>query len=364
MRKDFIKFILLAAIAIGAGPASAAFWQWSKTASNNSGADPSINWAEGMSPSSVNDSARAMMARAAEYRDDISGLLVTGGSSTAYTVTTNQTLCQAPDSTTTPKDGQLLSLTMHVTSAVTPSITADGCNAFAILSAPGQAVASGTLISGSPYSFKFSTSNNGWMLRGFYASSTNVPLGALVPYTGTTVPNSNFVFPAGQCVSTTTYASYWAMLGSPPSGSCTGGNFQLIDLSGSIPAGLDTMPGFSAANRLTSSANGCGTAMTSIGARCANGNQSRTLSVTNLPSFTPAGTISNGAITINNGTGTADVSIGSGTVGGGGAFGQNAHGAITASQGTSTFTGTAVGSSTPFPSMPPVVGVTYLLRVL
>lgn len=37
-------------------------WQWSTTAANNATADPSINWAEGQAPSTVNDSARAMMA--------------------------------------------------------------------------------------------------------------------------------------------------------------------------------------------------------------------------------------------------------------------------------------------------------------
>jgi len=38
------------------------FWKWSRTAANNATADGSINWAEGQAPSTVNDSARAMMA--------------------------------------------------------------------------------------------------------------------------------------------------------------------------------------------------------------------------------------------------------------------------------------------------------------
>jgi hypothetical protein len=40
------------------------FWKWSRTAANNATADGSINWAEGQAPSTVNDSARAMMATA------------------------------------------------------------------------------------------------------------------------------------------------------------------------------------------------------------------------------------------------------------------------------------------------------------
>ena len=67
-----------------------AFWKWSRTASSNATADSTINWAEGMAPSAVNDSARAMMARLAEWRDDVSGTITTGGTSTAYTVTSNQ----------------------------------------------------------------------------------------------------------------------------------------------------------------------------------------------------------------------------------------------------------------------------------
>lgn len=48
-------------------------YKWSQTASADATIDSTINWAEGQSPSSVNDSARAMMAAIAKYRDDIAG---------------------------------------------------------------------------------------------------------------------------------------------------------------------------------------------------------------------------------------------------------------------------------------------------
>ena len=61
-------------------------YKWSQTAASDATADPTINWAEGQAPSSVNDSARAMTAATAKYRDDIAGAIVTSGTSTAYAV--------------------------------------------------------------------------------------------------------------------------------------------------------------------------------------------------------------------------------------------------------------------------------------
>src|SRR5207302_7269374 len=66
------------------------WWKWSRVASSNATADSTINWAEGQAPSSVNDSARAVMAAAAKYRDDTAGILTTAGTATAYTIASYQ----------------------------------------------------------------------------------------------------------------------------------------------------------------------------------------------------------------------------------------------------------------------------------
>ena len=50
-------------------------YKWSRVAASDATADSSINWQEGQAPSSVNDSARAMMAATAKYRDDIAGAI-------------------------------------------------------------------------------------------------------------------------------------------------------------------------------------------------------------------------------------------------------------------------------------------------
>lgn len=349
--------ILLAWVPWLVPAAYSAVWQWSESASSNASADPQINWREGQPPSSVNDSARAMMAALAAYRDDISGLLTSTGTASAYSVTSNQNLCASP--ATVPQDGQQLAVTINVTNGVAPTLTADACSTYPIQSAAGVAVGSATLIQGSPYTFRFSVANSAWMLRDFFGISTalTVPLGAMMPYTGTTVPNSNFVFPAGQCLSTTTYASYWTFLGSPASGSCPGGQFPIIDMSGRVAAGLDTMPGFSAANRLTSSTTGCGTAMTSVGTVCANGNQSHTLTITEMPNhnhtLTDPGHQHNTPMVANVGTASAPAAGGSGS-----------SGTAATSLNVTGVTIAPAGGGGAHSIVPPTIGLTYLLRVI
>ena len=61
----------------------ASIYDWSQTANDNADADSGINWEEGQAPSTVNNSARAMMGRLAEWRDSFSGGLATTGSANA-----------------------------------------------------------------------------------------------------------------------------------------------------------------------------------------------------------------------------------------------------------------------------------------
>src|SRR3954452_883273 len=96
------------------------FFKWSKTANNNANADGTINWAEGMAPSAVNDSARAMMAAAAKYRDDISGALTTGGAGTAYTVASNQAFDTLANMNTA-----MIAFTPHATNGANPTLNVD-----------------------------------------------------------------------------------------------------------------------------------------------------------------------------------------------------------------------------------------------
>ena len=352
---------MLLVVAIGAGPAAGAFWNWSKTASNNGNSDPSISWVEGMPPSVVNDSGRAMMARLAEQFADTSGSLVTAGGPTAYTVTTNQGFPNPP------VDGQTVGVTFNVASSGSPTLAVDGGSATPIVTAPGSPA---SVTNGVPYTLLYNAASTSWIVRGG-AGGGGIPLGGVVPYTGTTVPSASYVFANGQCISTTTYATYWALVGSPAPGSCSAGNFAVIDLRGRSLAGIDNMGGASAAGRLTSSANGCGTAMTSVGAACANGHESQTLTLDQIPShyhsipFNDPGHSHTIPFVIG---GTAAGSPGLSGVGTGSMSTDTDPTNITFTSpngaNTTYSAGGSSGVTNPHPIVPPIIGINYIIRVL
>ena len=321
------------------------FYNWSRTAGNNASADATINWAEGQAPSSVNDSARAMMASTAAFRDDISGAIVTGGSSTAYTVTSYQIF-----DTLAHMANQMIAFTPHATNGATVTLNVDGLGAKPLRTSTGVELLAGSLVAGTPYVATYNNSDAVWYLRGFFGNPYNVPLGGGMLFFGTTAPNSSFVFPYGQAISRTTYATLFALTSTAfgvGDGSTT---FNLPDLRGRVPAGKDDMGG-SAANRITNA--GSGIVGTTLGASSTA--QTVTLGTANLPPYTPAGSIAvsyTSSIAITNGV--AAVS--------GGALSA----AITATTGvTASFTGTAQGgTSTPFSNVQPTLITNYIIRVI
>lgn len=132
---------------------------WSTTSASNNSADSTINWSEGQSPGSVNNSARAMMAAIAKWRDDQSGNLVTGGTSTAYTLTTNQSF-------TALTDGITVYARMSATNGADPTLAVDGLTAKNIdTDNAGTAVATGALISGQVFKFTYDSSADAWIVN-------------------------------------------------------------------------------------------------------------------------------------------------------------------------------------------------------
>jgi microcystin-dependent protein len=326
------------------------FYKWSQTASADATADSTINWAEGQAPSSVNDSARAMMAASAKYRDEIAGEIVTSGTSTAYAVTSYQAF-----DTLAHLAGQMIAFTPHVTNAATVTLNVDSLGARPLRTSPGVELLAGTIIQGTPYVAVYNGGDGVFYLRGFFGNPYNVPLGAGMDYWGSVVPNSSFAFPAGQAISRTTYATLFAIMGTAYGTGDGSTTFNLPDKTGRVSAMVEAT-----ATRLTSTYFGANS--TALGAT--GGRESSTLLTANLPPYTPQGTM---ALSVSSPGFSFQINSSGSTQGGSnGVTVAIANSAIgVTSTGTGSLTGTAQGgTSTPVTTVPPMIVCNYVIRII
>jgi microcystin-dependent protein len=330
-------------------------YKWSQTASSDASADSTINWAEGQAPSSVNDSARAMMAATAKYRDDIAGAIVTAGTSTAYTVSSYQVF-----DTLAHMSGQMIAFTPHATNGATVTLNVDALGAKPLRSSPGVELFAGTIIQGTPYVAVYNSSDAVFYLRGFFGNPYNVPLGAGMDYWLPTAPNSSFVFPIGQAISRATYSALFAAMGTTyglGDGSTT---FNLPDKTGRVTVMQEV-----SATRLTSTYfGGNSTVLGAVG-----GGESLTLTASQIPSITST----NSGITLANAA--PDVFVNTSASTGGNAGLQGSPGAATvalaaqnvfshvtvATKGTSTSNNTG---GNPHRTVQPTIVCNYILRII
>lgn len=321
-------------------------YKWSQTAGTNATADPSVNWQEGQAPSSVNDSARAMMASIAKHRDDIAGAIVTGGTATAYTVASYEAF-----DALTRLNGQIIAFTPHVTNGETVTLNVDSLGAKPLRAAPSTELLAGTLIQGTPYLALYNHSDAAFYLHGFYGNPYNVPLAAGLDYWGSTTPNSTFAFPVGQEISRTIYASLFAIMGTtygPGNGSTT---FNLPDKSGRVSAMRE-----SSASRLTPSHFG-GTS-TSLGAT--GGLESHALTVAQLASHTHSNTLTDPGHTHSGATGGANVAV----ISNAGATVMQPGGAIGSSSTGITINNASSGSGSSHNNVQPTIICNYIIRII
>jgi microcystin-dependent protein len=311
---------------------------WSKTAASNATADSNVNWAEGMAPSAVNNSARAEMASVAMWRDDLQGI-TTGGSSTAYTATTSQSFAALGN-----LNLQTITIIPHATSGAAPTLAVDGLGAQNLRLVSGEAPPIGAFVAGTPYLVRYNNSIPEFVA---YAASGITPIGAGMDFWGSTAPGG-WLFCYGQAVSRTTYAALFAVLSTTYGVGDGSTTFNLPDKRGRVAAGKDDMGG-SSANRLTDANDGLnGDTLGDTG-----GGETQTLVTANLPAYTPSGTIA----------------IGGGIYGGSSNAGSFAAGATPAPNTpvaiTATLTGAAQGgTSTAFGIVQPTIISNYIIRAL
>ncbi|MFG3591908.1 tail fiber protein [Bradyrhizobium sp. RDI18] len=189
----------------------------------------------------MNDSARAMMASVAKHRDDTAGAIVTGGTATAYTVSSYQVF-----DTLARLNGQMIAFTPHITNGDTVTLNVDGLGARPLRSAPNAELVAGTLVQGTPYTALYSNADGAFYLRGYFTSPFNVPFLGGMDYWDTIAPNSAFIFPAGQAISRTVYARAFARWGTTYGVGDGSTTFNVPDKTGRVSAMKEA-----AASRLT-----------------------------------------------------------------------------------------------------------------
>lgn len=168
-------------------------YDWSTTAASNGNADTGINYAEGMPPSALNDSARQAMARIAEILKDLGGSVSAGGTAGALTVT-------ATSAFSTLADGRFLSFraTADNTAAATLNVNSLGAKSIRKITTSGEApIAAGDIKSTGIYIVMYSAALNstagGWLL----INPAMLDIATVVTLTGSqTLSNKTFVVPA------------------------------------------------------------------------------------------------------------------------------------------------------------------------
>jgi microcystin-dependent protein len=185
----------------------------------------------------------------------------------------------------------------------------------------------------------------------------------MLEFTGATAPNSSFVLPFGQAISRTTYAAYFAMVGTTYGTGDGSTTFNVIDKRGRVSAGKDDMGG-AAASRLISSYFGSSAA--TLGA--VGGAESHTLTTAQMPSHTHTGTTDGAGSHTHNapGLGTFSGYQSGGGLGAATGYAGGDSGFATRSNGvhTHTFTSAATGGGNAHPIVQPTVIVNYILRIL
>jgi microcystin-dependent protein len=331
-------------------------YRWSQSQGSNAGADSTINWAEGQAPSTVNDSARAMMAATAKYRDDIAGAIVTAGTSTAYTVSSYEVF-----DTLAHLNGQVIGFTPHVTNGATVTLNVDSLGAKPLRPAPSVELQSGVLIQGTPYVAVYNNSDGVFYLRGV-GPAPGIPLGAGMDYWGATAPSTAFAFAAGQVISQSTYALLFSLIGPQYNiGGEGAGTFRLPDKRARVSACPDNMGG-SDALRFSNVACAINSARNLLGGNA--GEAQHTLAINEMPSHSHANALTDpghlhSASLLAHITGQP-VTSGSGSAGQGALSSGNTDSATTGITIVNASTGGGVAHNL----MQPTILCNYVIRVL
>lgn len=210
-------------------------------------------------------------------REDISGAIVTTGTATAYAVASFTKYASLAK-----LDGQMIAFVPHATNTNTVgadvTLALDGLTAKPIRMQPGVALPNGSLILGTPYVVTYNNTDGVFYLHGM-TNPYAVPLGGLMDFIGTSVPNSCYLFPTGQAISRATYAALFGLINTTYGSGDGSTTFNVPDLTGRVTAMKEAT-----ATRITTAGSGVdGATLGSAG-----GAQTVSLAANQIPAGVPS----------------------------------------------------------------------------
>ena len=132
-------------------------YDWSTTPATNATADAAINWAEFQDPDTVNNSARQMMARHAEYRADTNATITSTGAANTYAVT----LTSVP---TTLVNGTIVYFVAHQSNSGAATLAVNSFGAKPIRARRSTALKNGEIQANTVIGAYYSSTGDEWLI--------------------------------------------------------------------------------------------------------------------------------------------------------------------------------------------------------
>ncbi len=212
-------------------------YDWSLLAASNANSDDNINWAEGQPPSSVNNSARAMMQRVRELVSDLGAIAKTEGTANVLTFNAKSQFAAYTDGirvVVRASNTNTGAATLNVNSTGAKPVFSAGFNGVV-------AIAAGQIQAGGIYEFIYISSLSdgagGWMLLN--PTLTQVIASGIVFQVAAPIVPAGYLYCNGQAVSRSQYANLFNAIGvrwGAGDGSTT---FNVPDFRGAFLRGWD-----------------------------------------------------------------------------------------------------------------------------
>lgn len=226
-------------------------YDWQITADNNATADGDINWQEQQEAETVNNSARRMMGRTAEFLGDLAPKRTSTGTPNVYQVTTNS----APSTGSLP-DGFMVSFIAHQTNTSAATLYVNSFGGVPLRGVAGTALNPGEIQLGTQVTASYRASSSEFICQGSGASVSAflsahnalditariIPVGMPMPWFTETVP-AGWLELNGQAVSRTTYAQLFAVYGIKYGAGDASTTFNVPNMCGKFIRGWDHAAG-------------------------------------------------------------------------------------------------------------------------